>query len=202
METTKEYYEHLNLVLMWMRWIKIFDDSVVDRLREWTLRRQFGFFCSVVRMSNAVDTSGWTALHYASCYGATDVVKELLALGADVDRRNDVGNTPLIIRSSITITADIAALLIEAGADVKLRNNYGDICVGHCTTVWQCRNDLVVDESCSTTRSDDAVELHASNGTTRTTYMWVLLSRDCQWSFLSLRRHLPRSPHNGTWYRM
>lgn len=44
---------------------------------------------------NAQDENGWTALHYASAYGKLDLVKALLAAGADPDIRDKKERTPL-----------------------------------------------------------------------------------------------------------
>ncbi|EIM88340.1 ankyrin, partial [Stereum hirsutum FP-91666 SS1] len=42
-----------------------------------------------------VDASGWSALHIAVSAGHEDVTKELVGAGADVNKRNDKGLTPL-----------------------------------------------------------------------------------------------------------
>jgi hypothetical protein len=39
--------------------------------------------------------AGWTALHLASFYGHSSIVESLLQAGANVEVRNDSGNTPL-----------------------------------------------------------------------------------------------------------
>ncbi|KIY43807.1 ankyrin [Fistulina hepatica ATCC 64428] len=41
------------------------------------------------------DISGWTALHIAVSAGHENVVVELVGSGADVNRKNDKGITPL-----------------------------------------------------------------------------------------------------------
>jgi ankyrin repeat protein len=40
---------------------------------------------------NANVTNGWTPLHYAACYGCTDIVKALLQAGADATRLTNAG---------------------------------------------------------------------------------------------------------------
>jgi ankyrin repeat protein len=51
----------------------------------------------------------------------TDVEEELLKLGADVNARNDDGETPIFT----TVNDDAIALFIEHGADLTIRNNDG-----------------------------------------------------------------------------
>ncbi|KAG2749957.1 ankyrin [Suillus brevipes Sb2] len=46
-----------------------------------------------------VDESGWTALHIAVSAGHEDVVRELVGAGADVNRKNDKGITPLLVHN-------------------------------------------------------------------------------------------------------
>ncbi|KZP09040.1 ankyrin, partial [Athelia psychrophila] len=41
------------------------------------------------------DNSGWTPLHIAASAGQEEIVKELVGAGADVNRKNDKGITPL-----------------------------------------------------------------------------------------------------------
>jgi ankyrin repeat protein len=53
--------------------------------------------------------------------GLVEVVKELLKAGADVNARNNDGETPIFKAWD----PDIMALLIEHGADLTLRNNEG-----------------------------------------------------------------------------
>ncbi|KAF8963143.1 ankyrin repeat-containing domain protein, partial [Flammula alnicola] len=41
------------------------------------------------------DSSGWTPLHISVSAGQENVVQELIGAGADVNRKNDKGLTPL-----------------------------------------------------------------------------------------------------------
>jgi Domain of unknown function (DUF6438)/Ankyrin repeats (3 copies) len=52
----------------------------------------------------------------------TDVEGELLKLGADVNARNDDGETPIFT----TVDDDAISLFIEHGADLTIRNNKGE----------------------------------------------------------------------------
>ncbi|KJA25039.1 hypothetical protein HYPSUDRAFT_135397, partial [Hypholoma sublateritium FD-334 SS-4] len=42
-----------------------------------------------------VDGAGWSALHIAVSAGQENVVQELIGAGADVNRQNEKGMTPL-----------------------------------------------------------------------------------------------------------
>ncbi len=64
---------------------------------------------------------GHTELHHAAMFDGYSTVKRLLERGADVNARDDHGDTPLDGAS----TAKIAALLIEHGADVNARDDHG-----------------------------------------------------------------------------
>ena len=60
-------------------------------------------------------------LHYASCTGDIDKVKELIESGADVNSKGEIMKvTPLHWAS----TAEVASLLIENGADVNALDDY------------------------------------------------------------------------------
>ncbi len=52
----------------------------------------------------------------------TDVEEELLKLGADVNARNNDGETPIFT----TVDDDAIQLFIEHGADLTIRNNKGE----------------------------------------------------------------------------
>ncbi|MGH7856648.1 MAG: ankyrin repeat domain-containing protein, partial [Candidatus Binatia bacterium] len=59
---------------------------------------------------------GWTALTYASAGGHADVVRALLAAGADVNRGGGLGETALLVAAGRG-DDEVTRLLIEAGAD-------------------------------------------------------------------------------------
>jgi len=86
-------------------------------------------------------TKGATPLHIAAAVvGCEKVAEVLLANKADINARNDVGNTPLHI-AEISANKEMAALLISKGADVNARNTGGDTplhiaaAVGHADMV-------------------------------------------------------------------
>jgi ankyrin repeat protein len=65
---------------------------------------------------NEADESGWTALHAAATRDHVDVVRRLLAAGADVDARSADGFTPLL--NAASAGSDVVEALLDAGADV------------------------------------------------------------------------------------
>jgi ankyrin repeat protein len=68
---------------------------------------------------NAAQGDGMTALHWAARHGDIDLVKMLLAAGANVRATTRLGNyTPLLLASQVGHAAAIEAL-IAAGADAK-----------------------------------------------------------------------------------
>ena len=70
------------------------------------------------------DGNGDTPLLRAVDLGRIDVVKSLIARGANVDVRDKVGQTPLIIASSRD--ADIARVLVDAHAAIDVRDSQGN----------------------------------------------------------------------------
>lgn len=78
---------------------------------------------------NCVDEPGMSPLHYASAIGYPELVQLLLARGADPNRRNIQGRTPLLVAASNTITKwnlpVVATLLMSKGADPTSEDNEG-----------------------------------------------------------------------------
>ena len=77
-----------------------------------------------------VDVSGgddWRALHLATIYNRTDVIKHLLHEGANVNRQDRYGNdTPLHDAARYNYT-EVAQMLLDNGADINLKNKYNKI---------------------------------------------------------------------------
>ncbi len=67
---------------------------------------------------DAVDADGNTALHIAAAGGFQKLAKYLVEHKADVNARNQFGQTPLHAVTS----ADIARILVEKGADVNVKD--------------------------------------------------------------------------------
>ena len=71
---------------------------------------------------NGKGEAGWTPIMYAALYGDADVVRVLLAQGANPNAQNDGGGTALMYAVE---DAEKVRLLIEAGADVNARSGEG-----------------------------------------------------------------------------
>jgi len=61
----------------------------------------------------------------ASIEGQLDIVKLLIKAGADINAKNEYGDTPLIVASRYN-QMDIVKLLIKAGADINIKNKGGN----------------------------------------------------------------------------
>jgi len=75
-------------------------------------------------LARYADAEGRTALHGAVAGGAVEIVRLLLARGADVNARDYEEHTPLHF-AALRSEPDAARLLVEAGADLEARNDYG-----------------------------------------------------------------------------
>mmetsp|Transcript_46455 Transcript_46455/g.92008 ORF Transcript_46455/g.92008 Transcript_46455/m.92008 type:complete len:169 (-) Transcript_46455:264-770(-) len=85
-----------------------------------------------INFSNA---HGKTALHWACGAGKTEIVKQLLAFGADVNLPDKVGRNALMY-ASVWGFRDIVDLLIQSGADMYVVDNDG------FTPMSVAKNDL------------------------------------------------------------
>ena len=72
-----------------------------------------------------VKHAGWTALTRASIKGYLDIVKALLAAGADKDKYGGFGVTPLIWAATQG-HLKVVQVLVKAGAKVDKANKYSD----------------------------------------------------------------------------
>lgn len=71
---------------------------------------------------------GATALMFASAFrstGAVEVIKYLLAAGADLEARDDNGRTPLLFAAQHTDNPEVIRTLVAAGADVSAKDTTG-----------------------------------------------------------------------------
>lgn len=73
---------------------------------------------------NLVNSRGDSLLLVAVSVGNIDAVQRLLALGADINKRNSYTRDTPILRSLYTNHDDITRLLYYADADLNLENNY------------------------------------------------------------------------------
>lgn len=71
-----------------------------------------------------VDVSVSTSLQNAARSGQTEIVGQLLYAGANPNRVDTEGNTPLMLAKKIN-AQEVMALLLQYGADRRLRNNRG-----------------------------------------------------------------------------
>ena len=71
-----------------------------------------------------VNKPGWAPLHYAATHGHLPVMNLLLEHHAYIDAASPNGTTPLMMAARYG-TPDAVKLLLEAGADPKLRNGLG-----------------------------------------------------------------------------
>ena len=70
---------------------------------------------------NVSHGGGYTALHYATMFNRTDVIKRLVDVGADVNRQNRYEDTPLHWAARHNNT-EAVRLLLDNGADINLKN--------------------------------------------------------------------------------
>ena len=77
---------------------------------------------------NKVDYNHWTPLHYAAQDGLYSIAEVLISSGAEIDVKDDYGNTPLsnaIYNSNVGNSVEVIKILLKNGADKFLKNNYG-----------------------------------------------------------------------------
>ena len=71
-----------------------------------------------------VTNTGITALHYAASAGFTNVVREILDLGVDVNANDGIGRTPLDFAAQHN-RMDVVELLLARGADMDAKDKKG-----------------------------------------------------------------------------
>lgn len=69
--------------------------------------------------------SGLSPLHKAARNGKVEMIKQLLEYKADIERRAENGNTPLLDALSVNKSAT-AKILIDSGANIHTQNNFGE----------------------------------------------------------------------------
>ncbi|KAJ1392373.1 ankyrin repeat-containing domain protein [Ochromonadaceae sp. CCMP2298] len=78
---------------------------------------------SVARLVNGIGRTGYTALLAATQLGHPDIVRVLLAKGADIDAKGKHGFAALYVASRRSHRAtDMVRLLLEKGADIEVKD--------------------------------------------------------------------------------
>ena len=69
------------------------------------------------------DLGGSAALHFATGYNRTDVVKRLVHEGAEVNRQTGYRKETPLHKAARNNNTEVARLLIDNGADINLKND-------------------------------------------------------------------------------
>ena len=75
---------------------------------------------------NQVDNSACTALWYAASKGHLPIVQYLVEQGADMDKADIDGYTPIFGATTYRGHLDLVRYLVEQGADMDKANNRGE----------------------------------------------------------------------------
>jgi len=100
-------------------------DTIFTLMRQERWDEVLELMTSVGFDHSITDTAGFTPLMVASQHGARDTVVKLGQLHADVDAKNQHGQTPLHL--CFPDNQHIAGLLVELGADQTIRDNAGKL---------------------------------------------------------------------------
>lgn len=107
------------------------EPSLVHAIIYRDIKKAFELISSGIDV-NLTDKYGQTALMLAANFGDLELVKVLIAKGANVNALGGVptDRTPLMHVGINQFTYEIAKVLIEAGADVNIRGGYGQTVLG------------------------------------------------------------------------
>ena len=89
---------------------------------------------------NHADENGMTALQWEAKKTYRDVVQALVDAGADIEAKNDMGRSPLLVACENGNISKVK-MLVKAGAEVSTTDNQGNTCLilaarfGHTETV-------------------------------------------------------------------
>ncbi|MDQ7839347.1 MAG: ankyrin repeat domain-containing protein [Thermodesulfobacteriota bacterium] len=105
-----------------------FDGNIFTAIKECNLQAVKYFIQknpSIVKTKDNNGTFGWYPLHYASDVGHKEITELLISKGADVNAKDEDGNTPL--HEAISKGhKEIVELLISKGADVNAEDEDGN----------------------------------------------------------------------------
>ena len=111
-----------------IRAVKRGDITEIDRLIE------------VGANPNCCDTQGWTPLFHAAGTGSTQIMRLLLAHGAEVDSHRETGFTPLF-SAILSRHLEAIRLLVDRGASVEAP---GDVpLASHVPSDWKHREEAL-----------------------------------------------------------
>lgn len=107
-------------------------------------------------MDSSIHTTGDTPLHiaiYRALYN-TDIIELLLERGADINKRNQSGDTPLCI-AAFVYYHDVIELLLEHGADIDKQNQDGQTPLHIATeTEYVCNVEYLLAKGANMTLTD------------------------------------------------
>ena len=92
------------------------------------------------RLVNVTNRIGNTALNLLVKSDNVEAIRELISAGADVNKANDEGDTPLIslaCYNSTTYNVEIAAILMDNGADINAQEDVNNLTALHCAIMEQ-----------------------------------------------------------------
>lgn len=90
-----------------------------------------------VHAVNEQDINGYSAIHAAASYGHEELIKYLISIGANVNLRDNDGDTPILICEE----PEIFLLLKSYGADPTAVNNMGE---GIFEKMVEDENDMMI----------------------------------------------------------
>lgn len=100
------------------------------------------------------DEKGWTSLHHCVNIGNFESCKCLLKNGANVNLKNNLGETPLHMSCRVYYNTDFVELLLKHGADPNEKDNSGNIPLTIALTNNCSKNVNVLLKNCPTAIDD------------------------------------------------
>jgi ankyrin repeat protein len=64
-----------------------------------------------------------TLMHWAAAYNRPSLIPPMVGLGADVNSRDEIGTTPLLLACCNPSRKPLALLLLGLGADITIEND-------------------------------------------------------------------------------